>query len=168
MRRSMSIPALLLAGFAVPALAQPAPPPPRAKGPSLAAAVEAAQIAIQTCLANGYKTTALVADAEGIPVAMLSADGVNPRTQQIVVSKVATVIRYKVASGVIAERIKTDTKLADEVKAENKLGYGWRGALPLMAGSEQIGAIAVSGAPGGEKDEACAEPAIAKIKPLLK
>jgi len=168
MRISTRIKALLLASFAIPALAQPAPPPPRAKGPSLAAAVEAAQIAIRTCLANGYKTTALVADAEGIPVAMLSADGVNARTQQIVVAKVATVIRYKVASGVIAERIKTDAKLAEEVKAQNQLGYGWRGALPLMAGAEQIGVIAVSGAPGGEKDEACAEPAIARIKLLLK
>ena len=169
MRRSMRIQALLLASFAAPALAQPASPPPRAKGPSLAAAVEAAQIAIRTCLANGYKTTALVADAEGIPVAMLSADGVNPRTQQIAAGKIATVIRYKVASGVIMDRVKTDAKLAEEVKADPKIaGFAWRGALPLMAGDEQIGAIAVSGAPGGEKDEACAEPAIAKIQPLLK
>ncbi len=46
--------------------------------------------------------------------------------------------------------------------------YPWQGARPLTVGGEQIGAIAVSGAPGGEKDEACAQPAIAKIASRLK
>ena len=43
-----------------------------------------------------------------------------------------------------------------------------RGGVPIMVGDEGIGAIAVSGAPGGEKDEACAEAGIAKIKDRLK
>ncbi len=120
MRQSRLANALLIASLAAPVMAQPAPPPPRAKGPALALAVEAAQIAIATCLANGYKTTALVSDSEGIPVAMLSADGVGARTQQIVASKTAIVIKYKVASGVIAERMKTDAALAAEVKADPK------------------------------------------------
>ncbi|MGF7169766.1 uncharacterized protein GlcG (DUF336 family) [Sphingobium xanthum] len=159
---------LLLSAIAAPVLAQPAPPPPRAKGPALEFAVEAAQIAIKTCLANGYKTTVQVSDSEGIPVALLSADGVGARTQAIVASKTAMVIKYKVSSGTIADRMKTDAKLDAEVKADPKMPFPWRGALPLMAGSEQIGAIAVSGAPGGEKDEACAEPAIKAIAGRLK
>jgi len=159
---------LLLTAMAVPAFAQPAAPPPRAKGPPLDLAVEAAQIAIKTCLANGYKTTVQVSDSEGIPVALLSADGVGARTQAIVASKTAIVIKYKVSSGTIAERMKTDAALAAEVKADPKMPYPWQGALPLVASGEQIGAIAVSGAPGGEKDEACAQPAIAKIQGRLK
>lgn len=168
MRQSSLAHALLIAAFAAPAFAQPAPPPPRAKGPALDLAVEAAQIAIKTCLANGYKTTVQVSDSEGIPVALLTADGAGARTQAIVASKTAIVIKYKVPSGVIAERMKTDAALAAEVKADPKMPYPWQGALPLMAGTEQIGAIAVSGAPGGEKDEACAQPAIAKIAGRLK
>jgi uncharacterized protein GlcG (DUF336 family) len=42
------------------------------------------------------------------------------------------------------------------------------GGVPIKAGSEVIGAIGVSGAPGGEKDEACANAGIAKIADLLK
>jgi uncharacterized protein GlcG (DUF336 family) len=168
MRVSTIAKTLLLTTFITPAFAQPAPPPPRAKGPALDLAVEAAQIAIKTCLANGYKTTALVTDSEGIPVAMLSADGVGARTQAIAASKAAIVIKYKVSSGTIAERMKTDAALAAEVKADPRMPYPWQGALPLTAGGQQIGAIAVSGAPGGEKDEACAQPAIAAIASRLK
>ena len=169
MRPSTPALALLLASIATSALAQPPARPPRAKGPALDLAIEAAQIAIRTCLANGYKTTALVTDSEGVPVAMLSADGAAAITQTIAPRKIATVIRYKVASGTIAERIKTDTALAQEVKDDPKIaGMAWPGAFPLMAGNEQIGAIAVSGAPAGEKDEACARPALEAISARLK
>jgi uncharacterized protein GlcG (DUF336 family) len=43
-----------------------------------------------------------------------------------------------------------------------------QGGVPIKAGTEVIGAIGVSGAPGGEKDEACADAGIAKIADLLK
>lgn len=65
---------------APPAAGAPPPPMPRARGPSLALAVEAAQTAIATCAANGYKVTALVVDADTVPVALLSSDGAPART----------------------------------------------------------------------------------------
>jgi uncharacterized protein GlcG (DUF336 family) len=160
---------LLTACVAAPALAQQGPPPPRARGPALELAVEAAQIAVRTCLANGYRTTALVTDSAGVPVAMLSADGAAAITQVIAPRKIATVMRYKVASGVVAERLKTDAALAQAVKDDPAIaGMAWPGAFPLMAGDAMVGAIAVSGAPGGDKDEACARPAIAAIAARLK
>jgi uncharacterized protein GlcG (DUF336 family) len=45
---------------------------------------------------------------------------------------------------------------------------GAQGGVPIKAGSEFIGAIGISGAPGGEKDEACALAGITKIADLLK
>ena len=45
---------------------------------------------------------------------------------------------------------------------------GWTGALPIHAGEDVIGAIGVSGAPGGEKDEACAKAGIDKVADGLK
>jgi uncharacterized protein GlcG (DUF336 family) len=42
-----------------------------------------------------------------------------------------------------------------------------RGALPIMVGNDTIGAVGVSGAPGGEKDEACAQAGIDKVKDQL-
>ena len=37
------------------------------------------------------------------------------------------------------------------------------GGLPIFAGKELVGAIGISGAPGGEKDAACAQVGIDRI-----
>ena len=42
------------------------------------------------------------------------------------------------------------------------------GGVPIKAGNEVIGAVGVSGAPGGEKDEACANAGIQKLADKLK
>jgi uncharacterized protein GlcG (DUF336 family) len=43
-----------------------------------------------------------------------------------------------------------------------------QGGLPIKVGDEVIGAVGVSGAPGGEKDEACSKAGIDKIADQLK
>jgi uncharacterized protein GlcG (DUF336 family) len=146
----------------------PPPAPPRARGPALDVSIEAAKIAQATCLKNGYKTTVTVVDSAGVPVVVLSGDGAPERTQAVGLSKTATTIKYKVPSGEIADRVKTDTSLDAEVKADPKIGTARRGALPIKVGSEIIGAISVSGAPGGDKDEVCAQAALDKVKSKLK
>ena len=41
------------------------------------------------------------------------------------------------------------------------------GGLPIKVGDDTIAAIGVSGAPGGDKDEACAQSGLEKIKGSL-
>jgi uncharacterized protein GlcG (DUF336 family) len=48
----------------------------------------------------------------------------------------------------------------------NVVGVG--GGVPIRAGNEPIGGVGVSGAPGGEKDEVCANAGIAKVEAALK
>jgi uncharacterized protein GlcG (DUF336 family) len=158
---------LALAGAAQ-AQTAPAGPQPRARGPSLALSVEAAQTAVATCLANGYKVSALVFDSGGAPVVILSGDGVGARTVDIATTKAAIVLKYKVASSVIVDRAKTDAALAAELKADPKIGTARAGSVPIMAGGDFIGAIAVSGAPGGDKDQVCAQAGLDKIAARLK
>ena len=43
-----------------------------------------------------------------------------------------------------------------------------QGALPIKIGEETIGAVGISGAPGGEKDEICAKAGIDKVADTLK
>jgi uncharacterized protein GlcG (DUF336 family) len=43
-----------------------------------------------------------------------------------------------------------------------------QGAVAIQAGGQTIGAIGVSGAPGGQFDEECARAALAKIKDRMK
>jgi uncharacterized protein GlcG (DUF336 family) len=42
-----------------------------------------------------------------------------------------------------------------------------RGGVPIKVGNQTTGAIGVSGAPGGDKDEACADAGLAKISDRL-
>jgi len=146
----------------------PNPPPMRARGPAMDLSVKAAQAAIATCAMNGFKTTALIVDSAGVPVVLLSGDGASPRTPLVAAGKTAVVLKYKVASGVIADRVMTDAALKAAIEADPAIGTARRGALPIMVGGEIIGAFAVSGAPGGDKDEVCVEAGLAKIASRLK
>ena len=157
-----------------PALAQaPAGPPPAgpprfappAPGPSAAAAVALAQAAVAACSANGFKVTALVVNSAGAPRVQISADGAPDLTLAIGTRKANTTITFKEPSGVVGERSKSDPALADRIKNDPKL-ITFAGAEPLMAGGQMIGALSVSGAPGGDKDDACVKAAIAKVGAL--
>ncbi len=77
-------------------------------------------------------------------------------------------LKYKVASGEIAAKAATDTALAAEIKADPKIGTARAGAAPIKVGSDTIGVIAVSGAPGGDKDLVCTEAGVAKVQSRLK
>jgi uncharacterized protein GlcG (DUF336 family) len=125
--------------------------------------VPAAQAAVAACLANTYKVTALITDSAGDPVVLLSGDGAALRTQTIARTKVAAVMKYKKSSGEVVAMAKADPKIDAEIKADPNIGTARQGAVPLMSGGEMIGAFAVSGAPGGEKDEACITAALAKV-----
>ena len=138
-------------------------PAPRARGPALAPSVAAAQAAVAACLANTYKVTALIVDSAGDPVVLLSGDGVAVRTQAIAKTKIAAVMKYKMSSADVVAKAKADPKLDAEIKADPNIGTARAGALPIMSGGQMIGAFAVSGAPGGDKDEACVAAALAKV-----
>ena len=47
-------------------------------------------------------------------------------------------------------------------------GVAVGGGVPIKAGGTTIGAVGVSGAPGGDKDDVCAIAGIAKVADQLK
>jgi uncharacterized protein GlcG (DUF336 family) len=145
----------------------PGPPPPPARGPSADVAVELAQAAIAACAANGYKVTAVVLNSAGVQRVQISSDGAPDMTGAIGLRKAFTVITFKSPSGAVGDRAKTDTALAAQIKGDPRL-ITWAGGQPLTVFGELIGALGVSGAPGGDKDDACATAAIAKVGDRLK
>ena len=79
--------------------------------------------------------------------------------------KAYTARTFRVPSGEIAQRLKDNptlpfVHLSGVVAAQ--------GALPIKIGDETIGAAGVSGAPGGEKDEACVKAGLDKVADQLK
>jgi len=132
----------------------------QARAPQRKVATELAKIAVATCGAQGFKVSALVVDSVGAPVARLSGEGAEGQEGNAVI-KATTVTRYKIPSGEAAALAEKTPALATELAADPRMG--WPGGLPLMVKGTQIGAIAVAGAPGGDKDEACARAAIDKV-----
>ena len=128
---------------------QKLPRPPRARGIPAALAVEAALAANATCAGNTYKTTALITDSAGVPIVVISNDGVAAITQRVAMSKAQAVLKYGITSGEVVAKAAADPAFAAEVKANPLIDTARRGAVPIKAGSELVGAFAVSGAPGG-------------------
>ena len=144
------------------------PRPPRAKGIPVALAIEGAVAANAQCLANTYKTTAMITDSAGVPIVVISNDGAAAITQRIAMSKVQAVLKYKMTSGEVAAKAAADPAFKAELAANPLIDTARQGAVPLTVGTEVVGVFAVSGAPGGDKDEVCVRAGMAKIADRLK
>jgi uncharacterized protein GlcG (DUF336 family) len=144
------------------------PRPPRAPGISTALAIEGAVEANRVCLGNTYKTTAMIADSAAVPIVVISNDGAAAITQRIAMSKIQAVLKYKMTSGEVAAKAAADPAFKAEIAANPLIETARQGAVPIMAGGQTIGFFAVSGAPGGDKDEVCVRAGLAKIQDRIK
>jgi uncharacterized protein GlcG (DUF336 family) len=129
-----------------------------------AMAVTMAETAIATCKTNGYNVSANVVGRQGEVIVAMRGDNTGPHTIENSMKKAYTARAFRRSSGDFADGVKTYT--AGQLRLTNIVPA--RGALPIMVGEETIGAIGVSGAPGGEKDEACAKAGIDKVAAELK
>ena len=145
----------------------PAAPPPPARGPALDLALEAAQVAIDTCKARDQKAAVSVVDSAGVLKVLLSTDGASSRGVSSSTSKAVTALTFKAPTSQLAERIKTDKELADKIAANTSLNARAGGVL-LTVDGEIIGAVGVGGARGSDVDEACGIAGVQKIQSRLR
>lgn len=135
------------------------------KNLSASMAMTMAQTAIETCKTNGYKVSVTVVGNNGEVILQVRGDGTGPHTMENSMRKAYTARTTRTASGEMAKRLKADPQLS-LVTLPNIVAA--QGALPIKVGEDVVGAIGVSGAPGGEKDEACAQAGIDKVADMLK
>jgi uncharacterized protein GlcG (DUF336 family) len=124
-------------------------------------AVEAAQAAIAACKAQGYNVTVTIVDRAGLPKVVVAGDGAGALTREVSRRKAYTSAMLKVTTGDFAKRVAAPGAFNPAV-FDPQLTTA-QGAVPIKIGDDTIGAIAASGAPGGDKDEACANTGLAKI-----
>ena len=160
----------LIAFAAVGALAAMTVPPAGAqllphKDLSQATALAIATTAAETCKGQGYRVSVTVVGRNGEPLVQLRGEDASPHTYDFSFHKAYTARTFRVASGEIANRFKQDPAYF-AVHVPNAVPS--QGALPIKIGEEVIGAVGVSGAPGGDKDEACAKSGIDKVADQLK
>ena len=161
--------ALMVPGIAAAQQAAPAstPRPPPARGPELALALELAQTAIERCTGNGYTVAVSIVDSGGSQKVFLAKDGASKGAIETSTKKAVTALALKEKNSDVMERMKTDQALAAKINGESSL-FVRAGGVPLKVGNDFIGAVGVGGAPGGDKDEACAIAGIEKVQARLK
>jgi uncharacterized protein GlcG (DUF336 family) len=144
------------------------------KALSLDMAMTMAQGSLEKCRSLGYKCAITVLDATGRTIIAFQDDGANLHRFDVAHKKAYTALVYRRPSKEVVEG--WSKKTAESVPLvegtmpnppiEGTIDMG--GGIPILAGNEVIGAIAVSGAPGWEMDEACAKAGLAKVADKLK
>jgi len=128
--------------------------------------------AVANCAQKGYTVTAVVVDLDGVRQALLRGNGAPIHTLDNAFFKA-----YSAASLTLARKEDSTKAVADRM-AKNPATTVPQTPLPnvtyavggvtVMAGGKPVGAIGVSGAPGGQFDDECARAAIAKIQDRMK
>ncbi len=129
------------------------------RGLSLGAAMELATASLERCRADGFKVSITVLNRHARTAVVLSDDGVNPHTIENSLRKAYTAFTTRAPSVELGKR--PQPGLAGFMLLD-KITPG-EGGLPIFAGKELVGSIGISGAPGGEKDSACAQVGIDRI-----
>jgi len=132
---------------------------------SLATALTIATTAGETCKSQGYRVSVAVVGRTGEIIVHLRGDDASPHTIENSQRKAFTARTFRISSGEFAQRVKD----APPGAALWLTGISANpGGLPIKIGDEVIGAVGVSGAPGGDKDEACAKAGLDKVADQLK
>jgi uncharacterized protein GlcG (DUF336 family) len=152
--------AILASAFAAASFAQL----PSMKMLTVDVAQSLAQEAMMKCRADGYHVTVQVVDAGNFLKAFVRDDGAGLATIDVARMKATSVILQNRPSGPPAN-------LAPGAPVPPPVIPGTinaMGGVPIKVGEQTIGAVAVSGAPGGDKDAACANAALMKLADKLK
>jgi len=127
---------------------------------------------VATCAAKGYKVVAVVVDLDGVRQAMLRGDGapihsVDNAFYKAYSAASLTLVRNESSTKEMANRMaKNPPSTVPQTPLPN-VTYAV-GGVTIKANGAAIGALGVSGAPGGNFDEECALSALAKVQDQLK
>ena len=158
---SLAVGIALAAALAGPATAQLL----NHKDLSLATALTIATTAGETCKSQGHRVTVAVVGRTGEIIVHLRGDDASPHTIENSQRKAFTARTFRTSSGEFAQRQKDNPPGA----ALWLTGISaTAGGLPIKVGEDVIGAVGVSGSPGGDKDEACAKAGLDKVADQLK
>jgi uncharacterized protein GlcG (DUF336 family) len=132
---------------------------------SLATALAIATGASDHCKAQGYKVSVAVVGREAQVIVQLRGDGAPPHSIENSYRRAYTARTYGQPTLNVEKRVRNDP--GDQLVHLHQV-MAAQGGLPIVVDGETIGAVAVSGSPGGEKDEACAQAGLNQAAALLR
>jgi uncharacterized protein GlcG (DUF336 family) len=164
---------IAIIGTAVPvamAQSQPSPTTNYHYTVPLNVALEAATEAVRTCAQHGYQVTATVVDMDGVPQVAIRGDGATIHTRESSFQKAYAVVTLGPifdfdTSGKFFELTKSNPFAPRLASLSNVMALP--GAVAFKSKNIIVGALGVGGAPGGDKDEVCAQAGVAKVADRL-
>jgi uncharacterized protein GlcG (DUF336 family) len=128
-------------------------------------AFDLARAALDRCRKDGYQVAVVVLDRFGAPLAAVRDRFAGIGAWDIATGKAWTAVNFGIDTGEFLKRIKDGTLspgLASLPKVTPLVG-----GLVIQAGGSVLGGVGVAGAPGGDKDEACAKAGLAAVEDKL-
>jgi uncharacterized protein GlcG (DUF336 family) len=127
-------------------------------------ALDAAKAALADCRTRGYQVSVAVVDRFGLPQVMLRDRFAGPHTPPTATGKAWTAVSFRSSTNDLNTAAQSPA-MQGLRNLPNAVVIG--GGVMIEAGGSLLGAIGVSGAPGGDADDACARAGIAAIKDKL-
>jgi uncharacterized protein GlcG (DUF336 family) len=128
-------------------------------------ALESARAALAECRKRGYQVAVAVVDRSGVTQVMLRDRFAGAHTPATATGKAWTAASFKTSTSDLQSMSLPGMPQAGIRNLPGAVIIG--GGVVVEAGGALVGAIGVSGAPGGEADEACAKAGIDAIKDRL-
>jgi uncharacterized protein GlcG (DUF336 family) len=125
-------------------------------------ALAAANAAMQSCRIQGYQVAVAVVDRSGVTQALLRDRFAGAHTTEVAVNKAWTAASFRTSTTDLARETQPGMPMSGLRNLPRFLAAG--GGLMIEAGGSSLGAIGVSGGPGGEADDSCAKAGIAAIQ----
>ncbi len=116
-------------------------------------ALKIAQGALEACRKQGFQVAVAVVDRAGVTQVLLRDRLAGPHTVDVAANKAWTAISFRLDTLQLAEATASGG-LSGLRSIARFLPVG--GGVPVEAGGSLLGAVGVSGGPGGQADDACA------------
>jgi uncharacterized protein GlcG (DUF336 family) len=117
-------------------------------------ALTAAQAAIAQCRKAGYQVAVAVVDRSGLLQVLLRDRFAGAHTVEAATRKAWTAASFRISSAALAAETQAGKPMSGIRAVPQVLAIG--GGQVIEAGGSTLAGIGVSGAPGGEADDACA------------
>lgn len=124
-------------------------------------ALVAAKAAMDSCRKQGYQIGVAVVDRSGITQIFLRDRFAGAHTVDVATSKAWTAASFRTSTLDLAAETQAGRPMSGIRGTPRMMAVG--GGVVIEAGGTTLGAIGVSGAPGGEADEACARAGVEAI-----
>jgi len=125
-------------------------------------AMKLATAARQSCNDQGYQVAVAVVDRSGLLQAFIRDRFATPHTVEVAERKAWTALSFRIPTSEMEKATNQDTVMMGIRHTSKALMVG--GGLPVEAGGSLLGGIGISGAPGGDLDEACAADGLLAIE----